>query len=135
MDFPPFEELEHTADWSLRVHARTLAELFIHAAEGMFSMLNPIHAERRLETRHLELSAADLETLMVTWLEELLYQLEIERVAAEGFEVQIIDSSLKAFFTAIPIHSINKDIKAVTYNELEIVHDAEGFHTTIVFDV
>lgn len=135
MDFPPFEELEHTADWSLRVHARTLAELFIHAAEGMFSMLDPMYAERKLETRHLELSAADLETLMVSWLEELLYQLETERVAAEDFDVQIIDGSLKAVFTVVPVHSINKDIKAVTYNELEIVQDEEGVHTTIVFDV
>ncbi|MGD8634715.1 MAG: archease [Anaerolineales bacterium] len=135
MDLPPFEELEHTADWSLRVHARTIDELFVHAAMGMFSLLDPEFRPQGSETRSLQITAADFETLMVSWLEELLYQLEVERFGADDFDVQINDTSLEAVFKAVPIDSIKKDIKAVTYNELEIVHDVKGFHTTIVFDV
>ncbi|MGD2058279.1 MAG: archease, partial [Anaerolineales bacterium] len=95
MDLPPFEELEHTADWSLRVHARTIDELFVHAAMGMFSLLDPEFRPQGSETRSLQITAADFETLMVSWLEELLYQLEVERFGADDFDVQINDTSLE----------------------------------------
>ena len=33
------EELEHTADLSIRVRGRDLAELFVNAARGMFGLM------------------------------------------------------------------------------------------------
>jgi SHS2 domain-containing protein len=131
----PFEEIEHTADWALIVRGPSLNSLFEHAAQGMFSLLAPRFDDEAGRERSLELDEIDLETLLVSWLEELLYQIESEGMGAADFRVEILDSSLEATFTALPIQSIKKDIKAVTYNELEIVHDAGGFRTTIVFDV
>jgi SHS2 domain-containing protein len=135
MNDKPYEEIEHTADWALSVWGKSLEALFEHAAQGMFSLLDPNYKLDDGNERSLELSAVDLETLLVTWLEELLYQLESENVAAADFQLEIRKHSLKATYRSIPIQTIKKDIKAVTYNELEIDHDADGFHTTIVFDV
>jgi hypothetical protein len=36
-----FEEVEHTADWALRVRGRDLRELLVNAARGMSCLLVP----------------------------------------------------------------------------------------------
>ncbi len=135
MNSSRFEEIEHTADWAIAVHGETLEALFENAAEGMFSLLDAKVEDQETAKKELDLSAIDQETLLVSWLEELLFLLESEQYASGDFDVEIQGDKLAAEFTLYPIRSINKDIKAVTYNELEIVKDEEGFHTTIVFDV
>jgi SHS2 domain-containing protein len=135
MSSPPFEEIEHTADWAIRVRGETLNELFENAANGMFSLLSPFSITREAKATQLHLSAVDIETLLVSWLEELLFRLETEHKGADSFKIEIIDTTLKANFKSMPVRSFKKVIKAVTYNELEIANDDEGFHTTIVFDV
>ncbi|MDF1500669.1 MAG: archease [Anaerolineales bacterium] len=131
----PYEEIEHTADWALRVRGVTLESLFEHAAQGMLSLLEPGYLDSSPTGRSLELSAIDLETLLVSWLEELLFLIETEKIGFQNYAIRIEGTSLEASFESVPIESIKKDIKAVTYNELEIVHDQEGYRTTIVFDV
>lgn len=131
----PYEEIEHTADWALRVRGVTLESLFEHAAQGMLSLLEPGYLDSSPTDRSLELSAIDLETLLVSWLEELLFLIETEKIGFQNYAIRIVGTSLEASFESVPIESIKKDIKAVTYNELEIVHDQEGYRTTIVFDV
>ena len=130
-----FEEIEHTADWSIRVYGESLNALFTHAAEGMFSLLELQFKSEQSQTRNIELSAIDSESLLVSWLEELLYLLESEAVAAVDYDLQVNEKNLRASVATRQIKSMKKDIKAVTYHELEIQKDDAGFQTTIVFDV
>jgi SHS2 domain-containing protein len=131
-----FEEIEHTADWSIRVNGMDLNALFRNAALGMYSLLQLEFKPADEEHRTLQFSAIDLETLLVTWLEELLYWIESERIGAREFDLEIKDTTLHASVEAAPIKPIKKDIKAVTYNELMIEQNMDKeFHTTIVFDV
>lgn len=130
-----FEEIEHTADWSIRVFGRTLSELFVHAAQGMFSLLDPDLESEGTQKRTIELSAIDRETLLVSWLEELLYLLESEGIAAVDYELQVNDKHLQAVVLTRKILSMKKDIKAVTYHELELQEEESGIQTTLVFDV
>src|SRR3972149_5535451 len=67
------EEIAHTADWAIRVRAPDVAQVFEAAAEGMFGLLtdlSPIVPEQHHDIR---LHAIDVETLLVDWLNELLY--------------------------------------------------------------
>ena len=130
-----FEEIEHTADWSIRVYGESLNALFTHAAEGMFSLLELQFKSEQSQTRNIELSAIDSESLLVSWLEELLYLLESEAVAAVEYDLQVNVKYLRASVITRQIKSMKKDIKAVTYHELEIQKDDGSFQTTIVFDV
>jgi len=45
----PFEILEHTADAGVVARGRTLAEAFVHAAEGMFSIMVDLDGVREVE--------------------------------------------------------------------------------------
>ncbi|MEE9513614.1 MAG: archease [Anaerolineales bacterium] len=133
---PAYEEIEHTADWALRVHGQNLSELFRNAAFGMFSLLDIEPVPGNTECRFFELKAEDTETLLVSWLEELLYPLEVENATVVDFQVEVLEKAqLKAMIELKKIASIKKEIKAVTFNELDIRTVDSGYETIIVFDV
>jgi SHS2 domain-containing protein len=131
-----FEEIEHTADIAIRVWGRDLAGVFANAAYGMVCQLaDPAEVERTVE-RAVELEAYDAETLLVTWLGELLYLGERDTCVFTDFDMlEITPTHLRAVARGGPAREHRRHIKAVTFNELEIVRTDEGYETTIVFDV
>jgi SHS2 domain-containing protein len=136
MTSDPIEEIEHTADWALRIRAETLEELFAQAAKGMFALIGQADLDANPIQRPITLGAPDLETLLVTWLEELLYVLETEGLMLSICELRILsDTQLLATIGLQPVKEQLKEIKAVTYHQLDIMQDSEGYQVTIVFDV
>jgi SHS2 domain-containing protein len=132
----PFEELEHTADWSLRVHGRDLADLFQVAASAMLAACGARAGDGPLETRSATLDAPDGESLLVRWLEEVLYRLEPNGRCPVKFELALEGATrLKATWTEGPLLGVDKPIKAVTFHNLTIDETAAGAQATIVFDV
>jgi SHS2 domain-containing protein len=132
-----YEEVPHTADWSLRVRGATLAELFAHAAEGMYALMDAQPERGGPEaTREVQLEAYDLESLLVAWLNELLYLTESENLRFVRFRIGSIEnSSLAATAIGVTAPDLNQHIKAVTFHDLRVVETGEGLETTIVFDV
>jgi protein archease len=130
-----FEELSHTADWAIRVWARSLPELFVEAASGMntLSGLRPTSSPR--VSRTFEAKAPDVESLLVAFLSELVWAVEQEKLVFDAFNVVLKGSKLKVIMLGAPILSINKSIKAVTYHNLQITKTDLGFQVEIVFDV
>jgi len=132
-----FEEVEHTADWALRVRGRDLRELLVNAARGMGCLLVPdleavpTHLERRLV-----LEAIDAESLLVEWLSELAYWAEAELLVFREFDLsQVTPQRLEAVVRGGHASDLQKHIKAVTYHNLEIVETEDGLEVTVVFDV
>lgn len=128
-------EIEHTADWELKVWAEDIATLFEQAALGMYSLAG---AQLKLEpriSRTLELQNIDKESLLVDFLSELLYFSEVEEIGFDTFELHFDENALKATLYGAPLETISKDIKAVTYHNLKIVEEVDGFEVSIVFDV
>ena len=131
-----FEEIEHTADIAIRVRGRDLAELFANAAYGMACQLADPDAVKQTNEHQIELDAYDTETLLVSWLEELLYLGEREECVFSDFDVlHITPTQLRATVRGGPVEEHGAHIKAVTFNELEIVRTDAGYETTVVFDV
>jgi SHS2 domain-containing protein len=130
-----FRELSHTADWQLEVWAPTLAELFTLAALGMYSLANiEISAEPKFN-RDLELSTEDLETLLVSFLSELLYFVEDEGLAFDQINLSLDGFQMQAHLSGGKIKRQDKEIKAVTYHNLEISFQDQLYQVQIVFDV
>ena len=133
---PAFEEIEHTADLALRVRGQNLSELFRNAALGMLSLLYVEPLPGGSEYRSFVLLGEDSETLLVSWLEELLFPLEVEDAVVVDFQVEVLDKVLlKATIELMKIASIKQEIKAITFNELDIRSTEFGFETIVVFDV
>jgi SHS2 domain-containing protein len=137
-----FEEIDHTADWALRVNGENLTALLHNAASGMFHLMGLRITKEKSSQRHIEIEARDSEELLVTFLEELLYAIESRSVGFDEMAIQIVQSEgsgpkLKLLATLIeaPISSLEKSIKAVTYHGLEIRPIDNGFQAVVVFDV
>lgn len=132
-----FEVIEHTADWSIRVKGHDLRQLFIHAAEGMSTLLvGELAALPQDIKKNLELSAFDVESLLVEWLSELAYWAEMEQIVFGRFQmVELTQRTLHAIVYGGRAEELHKHIKAVTYHNLEVVENDDGWETTIVFDV
>ncbi len=131
----PYEELPHTADWCLRVWAADLAGLFTESAIGMNALAGVRLAEGPRARRTFETIAPDPESLLVTFLSELVYVAEQERLAFDRFEAKVKSQVLKVEMEGAPIISIDKAIKAVTYHNLQIRQTGRGYEVEIVFDV
>jgi SHS2 domain-containing protein len=133
-----WQEIDHTADWALRVWGSDLPDLLENAAYGMVSLLGEPTAPGKSEpqTWEFSLSAPDAETLLIDWLTELIFLLEDEQVQFEKFSVQSADRlSLQAQAVGIPGAAFDKYIKAATYHDLQIIQSESGMETVIVFDV
>ena len=131
-----YEEIEHTADWALRVRGADLPALFSNAAAGMMELAGVQTENAAGNKRKIELQADDTETLLVDWLHELLVALELEQIAFRDIELEISGgTSLAGTVQAVPLASMDKPIKAVTFNELDIEESLQGLEATIVFDV
>jgi SHS2 domain-containing protein len=130
-----FREHEHTADWELEVWASDLSNLLKQAALGMYALAGlRLSSEPRIE-RRLQLSAPDAESLLVGFLQELLFISEIDGVGFDQFEIRLVDLTLDAMLVGTSISSISKEIKAVTYHNLQIRNTARGLEARVVFDV
>lgn len=130
-----FSEIEHTADWALRVWAPDLSTLFTQAALGMYWLMETALAEGQRVERRLALDSIDDEALLVDFLSELLYMGESEHLGFDVFSVEINATHLAAVLGGAPITVQKKEIKAVTYHNLAIRQAGAGLQVTIVFDV
>jgi len=131
-----FREVEHTADRAFTVRGRDLAELFALAAQALRAIqgqpTDTLHAVRR----EVEISGVDRETLLVNWLNEILYLQDVHQESYSGFEVMAIsDTLLRASLRGAPNASSRRTIKAVTFHGLKIERLSDGWEATIVVDV
>lgn len=136
---PPagFEEIEHTADWALRVRGRDLKELLLNAARGMVALMIDRPADLPVGVEQvIELESIDAESLLVDWLSELAYRAETEMLVFHRFDLHhVTPTTLRATVRGGRAPHLKKHIKAVTYHNLEIVETPGGLETTVVFDV
>ena len=130
-----FREREHTADWELEVWAPDLACLLEQAALGMLALSGARLQEGPRQRRALSLQAEDAERLLVAFLSELLWLGEAEGLGFDRYELQVVGFTLQAGLEGAPIASLAKEIKAVTFHNLNIRQTERGLEANIVFDV
>ena len=130
-----YEELDHTADWALRVWAPDLEALFIQAAAGMFWLMGVTVGESTGKEWEIVVQGPDEETLLVAFLDELLLVNERDQLALAPTRLSIQPDRLSAVCTVAPVIDQEKEIKAVTFHDLEIRSRDGYLETVIVFDV
>jgi SHS2 domain-containing protein len=133
-----FEEVAHTADLEIRVWGKDMVSVFRQAAAGMVQLLGVEDLEGGISSvkQNITLEAMDYEGLLILFLEELLYRLTEDYMMYEVGKLTISSEfTLKAQLKGTQIKSYQRDIKAVTYHNLNIKSTASGFEVNIVFDI
>jgi SHS2 domain-containing protein len=129
------EEVEHTADRALRVWGAELPDLFAGAARGMVGLMADLNCLQATRWRELRLEAPDRETLLVAWLNELLFLTEAEGLLFVEYRVKsVTETALVAWVGGTPGEITGAHFKAATFHNLELVHDGTGWSTLITFD-
>lgn len=137
-----YEYLYHIADAKFRAYGSSIEEAFENAALAMLNVMidtSTIGPEKKLQ---IELTSPDMETLLIDWLSEILYLLEVEDIVPGKFEVSGINKINDGFSLLASVsgetvdlsrHRFDTQVKAVTLHELEIKKD-KGFSIQVVLD-
>jgi SHS2 domain-containing protein len=140
-DYPrgSFQFIDHTADVGVRVEAPTLEDLFETAGVAFTELVTSVKSLACPVDRRFKLEEDDIETLLVSWLQELLYLLDTEGLVFARFQVELQDFSLEATAWGEVFdpdrHVIKTDIKAVTYHQLEVAKSDQGWQAQVIFDI
>jgi SHS2 domain-containing protein len=130
------EELAHPADVGMRVRAPTREALFACAARSLF-VLAGAPPGRPTERQRVSVTAGDAESLLVEWLNELLYRYETSgQIVAEAQIVAWSPTALTAdVWCAPPAEPPHYAIKAVTYHRLRLAETPDGWIAEYYVDV
>jgi len=125
----PYEYLDHTADLGLRATGATPQEALSEGAQAMLDAMADTTKIRETQTFEQQCRASDVAALFVEWLNELLYQREVNGVLFASAHVtelrQEEDSTwvLRGIAKGEPLdphcHEVHTEIKGATYYGLE----------------
>lgn len=135
-----YKVLEHTADVGIIAYGKDLNQVFVNAARGFLSLVVNPRSVRESVTKELVIEAEDEPALMVAWLNELIYLLEVERLLFKGFEIlSLTPTRLRARGFGERFdpqrHALKRYIKAATYHMLEVGKGRKGFRARVIFDI
>ena len=135
-----YKFIDHTADIGIIAFGKDLPETFANAAYAMFDILTDVSKVNGKDSFELQVSAQNQEELLVTWLDELLFRYETERIVCDRFVINnLVDKSLNAtvFYEKIDRekHEIITEIKNVTYHQLNIKKVRSGWSAQVIFDL
>ncbi len=142
---PEYQVLEHTADVGILVRAPDAPSLFERCAGAMFDLMVDVSVVAAdlasgavVEEVHVE--APDREALLVAWLGELLGRAMVGDLIYAAFDVTALTPTrLAARVWGRPVGpasgAFRAEIKAVTYHELLVSEDREGWTARIIFDI
>jgi len=134
-----YELTEHTADVGILAWGRDLKEAFANAALGMLSVMVEPEEVAEKDVREVEVEAGDVESLLVGWLNELIYLFDVEHLLFKRFDIKEIDKDrIHALCYGEKIepsrHHLKTGVKAATYHMLKVERN-DLFRVHIILDI
>lgn len=135
-----FTILEHPSDIGIEASGGSLETAFVNAAKGLVSLIVEEGDVKELETRSVHLDATDLENLLVKWLSEILYLFDGEKFLPASFTIDELsphrlDAEISGESFHPERHRAKLDVKAVTYHQLRIKRQKEGYTLRVFVDI
>jgi len=134
-----FEIVDHTADVGIRAYGASINQAFANAAKALFSLITELDNVDEVLHRDVELVAPDQESLLVEWLNELIYIFDTENIIFKRFDITRLNSTrLKARGYGEKVdsskHKLKIGVKAATYHMLK-VDKTNGCQVQVLFDI
>jgi len=134
-----FEFIDHTADVGIIAYGTGISQAFSNAARALFSLITELDSIKEVLYRDIELTAPDKESLLVEWLNELIYLFDTENIIFKRFDVTVLnDGRLRARGYGEKVdslrHRLKTGVKAATYHMLK-VNKGNGYRVQVIFDI
>ncbi len=134
-----FELIDHTADVGIIAHGASMNQAFANAARGLFSIITDLDGIEEALHRDIEIAAPDQESLLVEWLNELIYLFDTENIIFNRFDItRLTNTYLEARIYGEKVdssrHKLKTGVKAATYHMLKVDED-DGCKIQVLFDI
>ena len=135
-----YELFDHTADVGVRVWAPTLAGLASPAVRGLYAVIGELVAGDAAEVVRFELSADEPALLLRDCLAEVLGLFDTRRLMVTAIDVEEFSATrLAAVASAAHVDvarsAFDREVKAVTYHELNVRPVPGGYEATYIVDI
>ncbi len=135
-----FELIDHTADVGIVARGDTIDQVFANAARGLFSIIAEPGGIGESERRDIALEAPDRESLLVEWLNHLIYLFDTENIIFAKFDItRLSDIRLHAIAYGEKAdasrHRLKTGVKAATYHMLKIEKKDDGYRAQVLLDI
>jgi SHS2 domain-containing protein len=135
-----FELLDHPADIGFRAYGASVEELFANCARALVSIILDPSNIRSAQKVLLSAEGSDYESLLVNWLNEVLYYVDGKRIALGAFDIsQLTETRIECIGTGEPRdprkHPPRLGVKAVTYHQLKVRRTENGWIAEVYVDV
>ena len=137
--------LDHTADVGFKVaEALALEDLFDESRRALLMTVFEKPPEKGKKERPVRLSAPDLETLLVRWINELVFFIQDDGFVPVRAEIQVREAddggfSLEGRLTGAPLdlegYGWQGEIKSATFHGLNVTQASEGWQAQVILDV
>jgi len=134
-----FEIIDHTADVGIRAYGADIKQAFANAAKALFSLITELDNVEEVLHRDIELTATDQESLLVEWLNKLIYLFDAENIIFKRFDItKLANTQLEAICYGEKVdksrHELKIGVKAATYHMLKIDKD-DGCQVQVLLDI
>lgn len=136
--------LDHTADVGFEVGAPKLEFLFDEARRALLMVVFEHPPEAGEDERPVRLKAPDLETLLVRWMNELVFFIQDDGFVPVRADVEVREAGeesflLEARLAGVPLdlegHGWQGEIKSATYHGLDVTRGRSGWRARVILDV
>jgi len=134
-----YELRDHTADVAVEASAATLGAVCAAVADGMAAaMCDDIPAGGG--SHPVSVTAESMEALLFDYLDELIYERDVNEVLPVDNDGIVRETNeewqFEGTYRGVPLSDVvARDLKAVTYSEMEITETDDGWRAYVVFDV
>ncbi|KAF6254625.1 Archease domain-containing protein [Scenedesmus sp. NREL 46B-D3] len=139
-----FEYLDHTADVQLHAWGSSLGEAFEQVGLAMFNYMTPIDelAADAACARDVSVSGHDLQSLLFSYLDELLFIYSTEYIMMKSIAVTSLDTekfTVKATGHGEKFdrcrHECGTEVKAITYSAMQIRQQPGDAEVFVIVDI
>ncbi len=133
-----YKILEHPADLKLEVKAPKIEELFLNLAWGICEVMVPkLNQFPASGKRIIKAQGKDKESLLVNFLNEIIYLSDAEREIYRNFKIKRFQPNkfLEVVAEVVKPKRKEVEIKAATYHDLEILKKNNHWQAVVVFDI
>ncbi|MBI4823429.1 MAG: archease [Nitrospirae bacterium] len=135
-----FEVLDISGDVGIRAKGSDLKEVFVSAAEGMYSLITDI--DKVDVKKHIKVTVASYshEGLLVAWLNELIFYFDTyyfigKRIVINELTQSKIDAVVEGEDFDPLRHEKRLLVKAATYHDLVLEDKGGLYQVDVIFDI
>lgn len=135
-----YKLIDHTADIAIEVRGKDKKSLFMNCGRALFDLMYDTEGVIGAESYNIEAEGENIDELLINFLRELFFKIEIYKALLKDVEIiSIDDGKIVATVTGevynAKKHTLKTEIKAVTYHDVKIEETGGGLKVNIVFDI